>query len=127
MQNENDCYSKALPWVSLAHGNTRELMEFTGAESLQASLRQLEQWGVEGVVVHLGAEGSGYYERGSFVTSPAVPAAQRVNTTGTGDVLSVCMILLDSRADIAMASKLGLANQVVSEFIAGKRSLIPAL
>jgi len=118
---------QALPWVSLAHGNTRELMAFTGAESLQASLRQLERWGVEGVVVHLGAEGSGYYERGSFVTSPAVAAAGRVNTTGTGDVLSVCMILLDGRGDIPMASKLGLANQVVSEFIAGKRSLIPAL
>ncbi len=55
---------KVLPSVNLVHGNTRELMEFTGATDLENSLRLLEEWGVEAVIVHLGAAGAGYYERG---------------------------------------------------------------
>jgi sugar/nucleoside kinase (ribokinase family) len=117
---------KVLPWVNLAHGNTKELMEFTGADDLDRSLHQLEEWGVESVVVHLGEKGSGYYTHGALVTSPAIPAARRVNTTGTGDVLSVCMVLLDG-TDTDVKEKLRFANQIVAEFIAGERKLIPEL
>jgi len=50
-----------------------------------------------------------------------------VNTTGTGDVLSVCMMLLDQERRSTIGEKLRLANLIVSQFIAGERSLIPAL
>jgi sugar/nucleoside kinase (ribokinase family) len=118
---------KLLPWVNLAHGNTRELMEFTGAGDLESSLRQLEEWGVEAVIIHLGAGGAGCYERGTLVVVPAVLAARQVNSTGTGDALSVCMMLLDWDKGIPVKAKLGLANRIVSEFIEGRRKLIPSL
>ena len=47
-----------LPLVNLAHGNVRELMEFTDAPDLDTALRRLTGWGVEAVVVHLGAKGA---------------------------------------------------------------------
>ena len=114
-----------LPWVHLAHGNVRELKEFTDAPDLNTALRKLEEWGVGAVVVHLGAEGGGYYHRGDLTVEPPVPAATRVNTTGTGDVLSVCMMLLHKETDVP--AKLRLANRIVAEFIEGKRALIPTL
>lgn len=55
-----------------------------------------------------------------------VPARRAVNTTGTGDVLSVCMMLLARRDDMPAAERLRLANTVVAEFIEGRR-LIPGL
>jgi sugar/nucleoside kinase (ribokinase family) len=114
-----------LPMVDLAHGNARELREFTGTSDLQSALRQLETWGAKAVAVHLGAEGSGYYHQGRLIVEPAVPASKQVNTTGTGDVLSVCLMLLHREPDIS--AKLRFANQVVTQFIEGNLQLIPAL
>jgi sugar/nucleoside kinase (ribokinase family) len=116
-----------LPHVNLAHGNVRELNEFADSSDLETSLRRLEEWGVEAVVVHLGADGAGYYRRGEFWTEPAVPAEQQINTTGTGDVLSVCMMLLHRDNANAVSEKLRLANSIVSGFIAGQRQLIPPI
>jgi sugar/nucleoside kinase (ribokinase family) len=114
-----------LPLVHLAHGNARELKTFTDAPDLKTALRRLERWGVEAVVVHLGEKGAGYYHRGRFTVEPAVPAAQRVHATGTGDVLSVCLMLMDGQPEVS--AQLRLANRIVTEFIEGKRSCIPAL
>jgi sugar/nucleoside kinase (ribokinase family) len=115
----------ALRWVNLAHGNVRELNEFAGSDDLMISLRRLEEWGVEAVVVHLGAKGAGYYQRGRLVVEPAAEAKRHVNSTGTGDVLSVCMMLLHSHPDIE--GKLRLANRVVAEYLEGKREFVPRL
>jgi sugar/nucleoside kinase (ribokinase family) len=114
-----------LPWVTLAHGNVRELNEFTGADDLTTSLHRLEEWGAEGVVVHLGAQGAGYYHRGKLVVEPAAPAARHVNSTGTGDVLSVCLMLLHRHPDVE--GKLRLANRVVADYLEGKRQFVPRL
>jgi sugar/nucleoside kinase (ribokinase family) len=114
-----------LRWVNLAHGNVRELNEFADAGELPTALERLAQWGAEAVVVHLGAQGAGYYARGQLLIEPAVTAARHVNSTGTGDVLSVCMMLLHQHPDTA--AKLRLANTVVAEFIEGKRAFIPQL
>ena len=114
---------RLLPCVNLAHGNVRELGEFAEADNLETSLRRLEEWGVEGVVVHLGSEGAGYYEHGKLVVEKPVPASRQVNTTGTGDVLSVCMMLLDHRNDISIPDKLLFANRIVSEYIEDRRKL----
>ncbi len=116
---------EALPWVDVAHGNARELTEFADAASLELALTRLTEWGVGEVVVHLGAEGAGHYRRGQLIVEPAVTVQRHVNATGTGDVLSVCMMLLHDQPDVR--AKLRLANTVVSEFIAGTRVLIPPL
>ncbi len=118
---------EVLPWVSLAHGNARELIEFAGAPDLETALKRVVDWGAEAIVVHLGDKGAGYFHRSEFVIEPAVPAQAHVNTTGTGDVLSVCMMLLHHRADVAIRGRLHLANGIVSQFIDGTRQLIPAL
>ncbi len=55
------------------------------------------------------------------------PVERCINTTGTGDLLSVCMMLLDGRDDIPVAARLRLANRIVADFIAGRRDLLPPL
>jgi sugar/nucleoside kinase (ribokinase family) len=114
-----------LPLVDLAHGNARELREFTGAPDLDQALARLADWGIRAVVAHLGAAGAGYYREGKLLVEPPVPAARHLNTTGTGDVLSVCLMLLHGRAEPRAA--LRLANRVVSEFIEGRRHFLPSL
>jgi sugar/nucleoside kinase (ribokinase family) len=116
-----------LPLVSLAHGNARELMEFADAPDLETALKRVVGWGAEAVVMHLGDEGAGHFHRGEFVIESPVLAQAHVNTTGTGDVLSVCMMLLHHRAESPIRERLREANAVVSQFIEGKRQLIPAL
>lgn len=113
--------------VDVVHGNARELCEFTDCADLKAALRQLTAWGVRAVVAHLGARGAGYYCAGRLIIEPANRARRLVHSTGSGDVLSVCMILLDQRADLSIQQKLRLANRVVREFMEGRRHLIPTL
>ncbi len=116
-----------LPLVDLAHGNVREFCTFTGAEDLEAALRRLEEWGVGAVVVHMGEDGAGFYRRGRLVVEPGVPAERVVNTTGTGDVLSVCMMLLHRLDHIEPQDKLRYSNAVVADYVAGRRDLVPDL
>jgi sugar/nucleoside kinase (ribokinase family) len=127
VQKRKEAVRRVLPFVDLVHGNTRELNEFADSNDLQQSLRALENWGVGAVVVHLGAKGAGYYHQGLLTFEQSVPPQRQVNTTGTGDVLSVCMMLLDQERCSTIAEKLRLANLIVSQFIAGERSLIPVL
>jgi sugar/nucleoside kinase (ribokinase family) len=116
-----------LPLVEIAHGNIRELNEFTGAGELHASVGRLLEWGIQVVVVHMGAQGAGWFSRGEFAVEPPAPIQRQVLATGTGDVLSVCLMLLQSHGSIAAMEKLRLANRIVAEFIEGRRSLIPSL
>ncbi|HEY3897055.1 MAG TPA: carbohydrate kinase family protein [Chthoniobacter sp.] len=116
-----------LPSVSLAHGNIRELTEFADAPDLDTALRSLADWGAEAVAVHLGSKGAGYYHQGSLVTAPPAPVKSPLHATGTGDVLSVCLMLLHHRQDIPILDRLHLANSIVAEFMEGKRRLIPPL
>jgi sugar/nucleoside kinase (ribokinase family) len=118
---------KVLPLVDMAHGNVRELCEFTDTLDLADALKQLRKWGVGSVVVHLGKRGAGFYQDGEFVVEPANQARRRVHSTGTGDVLSICMILLSANDKLSTQQKLRLSNRVVREFMEGRRSLIPLL
>jgi len=117
--------AQVLPWVNVAHGNVRELNELTNSHELQTALRQLAQWGVQEVIVHMGEAGAGYYHGGELIVEPPAPVSRCAQTTGTGDVLSICMMLLHDHPD--PKAKLNLANQVVAEFMEGKRLLIPEL
>ena len=116
-----------LPWVNLAHGNIRELNEFADSPDLKTTLSLLEEWGAEAVVVHMGKDGAGFYEKGSFVIVPAAPVERHMNATGSGDVLSICMMLMHEQKETLIADRLKLANAIVSRFIEGKLDLIPRL
>jgi len=118
---------KVLGVVDLAHGNVRELCEFTDTTEINRALHHLAGCGVKGVVVHMGAEGAGFYSEGELVVEPPDRAENPVQLTGTGDVLSMCMILLHRRDDLSVREKLRLANGVVREFMEGKRVLIPSI
>jgi ribokinase len=118
---------QVLPWVDLAHGNVRELEEFSDAGDRETALKRLADWGARAVVVHLGDQGAGYYENGSWVVEPSCPVSSRLTTTGTGDVLSLCMVLLHRHKDIPISERLRLSNAIVAQFIEGKRRLIPEL
>jgi sugar/nucleoside kinase (ribokinase family) len=118
---------EVLSLIDMAHGNARELQEFTDAPSLDGALARLVEWGVKAVVVHLGTQGAGYFANGEWIVEPPDHARNPVNSTGTGDVLSICMILLNARKDLSIQQKLQLSNRVVREFMEGKRNLIPTL
>jgi sugar/nucleoside kinase (ribokinase family) len=117
---------EVLPSVDLVHGNVRELNEFAGCAELQVTLRRIVDCGAGAIVVHMGAAGAGYFDGHSLIVEPACPPARQVNATGTGDVLSVCM-MLQHRLAIPVREKLKLANGIVSEYIAGLRAFVPAL
>jgi sugar/nucleoside kinase (ribokinase family) len=127
IDRRKEAIRRVLPLVELAHGNVRELNEFTGERELQSSVARLLEWGVGAVVVHMGGQGAGYFSRNEFAVEPPAAVERQVMATGTGDVLSVCLMLLYQRAAIATTEKLRLANRIVAEFIEGKRALIPAL
>jgi ribokinase len=116
---------EVLPLVDLAHGNERELLAFTGCQRLEDALTALERWGVGAVVLHLGARGSGWWQRGSLVAEPAVSPARIVHQAGTGDLLSVVMMLLN-RCDAGIRERLHHANAVVAAYMEGS-SFQPAL
>ena len=118
---------RLLPLTSLVHGNVRELNLFADSTDLMTTLQRLTAWGAEAVVIHMGAEGAGYYTGGKLLVEPSAPVKQFVNTAGTGDLLSVCLMLLYARKDIPIRAKLGFANRVVAEFIEGRRDFLPAL
>jgi sugar/nucleoside kinase (ribokinase family) len=114
---------QVLPLVDLVHGNVRELNLFTDSGDLAASLARLTAWGAGAVVVHLGAQGAGYFCQGELVTEPAAPVRRHVHSTGCGDLLSACLMLLHDRADIPVRKKLHLANGIVAEYMEGRRAL----
>lgn len=118
---------EALPWVTLAHGNRRELMEFADAPDLETALQRITGWGAQAIVVHLGNEGAGYFCEGEWTIEPPVLAQSPRHATGTGDVLSVCMILMHHMTERPIRERLRWANTVVAEFMEGKRHLIPDL
>ena len=118
---------ETLSLVDLAHGNVRELREFTDSPDLDTALRRLTDWGVGAVVVHLGAQGAGFWTDGTLILEPPSPAHPVLYSTGTGDVLSICMILLHGRPGLSVQEKLRHSNETVREFMEGRRKLIPVL
>jgi sugar/nucleoside kinase (ribokinase family) len=125
--SRKDAVRRILPLTNIVHGNVHELSLFADSNDLMTTLERLTAWGAGAVVVHMGAEGAGYYSGGKLIVEPCAPVKQFVNTAGTGDLLSACMMLLHARKEIAVADKLHLSNRVVAEFIEGKRDVLPAL
>ena len=113
--------------MDLVHGNVRELGRFADCDDLDATLRRIMDWGAGAIVIHMGADGAGYYARGQLIVVPAVPVRQHKNAAGSGDLLSVCMMLLHGRDEIPPRERLRLANRIVAEFIEDRRSVIPEL
>jgi sugar/nucleoside kinase (ribokinase family) len=127
IQSRMEAVRGVLSWVDLVHGNLRELNRFAECDDLNATLRRVTAWGAGAVVVHRGAEGAGYYRDGRLTVCPAAAVQQYRNTAGTGDLLSVCMMLLHGRDEFPPEDRLRLANTIVAEFIEGKRGVIPEL
>jgi hypothetical protein len=75
----------------------------------------------------MGSRGAAHWARGVWTVEGPAPIRRRAETTGTGDVLSVCMMLLDRREEVPLQERLRLANRIVAEFMQGDRRLIPAL
>jgi sugar/nucleoside kinase (ribokinase family) len=127
IRQRKEAVQKVLPLVNLTHGNERELMEFAEALDLETALKKIVGWGAGAIVVHLGSRGAGYYTHGEWLVEPPAPVSARVHTTGTGDVLSVCMMLLSQQAVLSIQEQLRVANGIVARFMEGRLSLIPAL
>jgi sugar/nucleoside kinase (ribokinase family) len=116
-----------LPMVTLAHGNVRELNQFADSSDLMTTLQRLTGWGAKAVVVHMGREGAGYFCEGKLLQQPPEMAQRQVNLTGTGDLLSVCMMLLRQQDGISIQDQLRIANGIVRDFVEGKFCAIAGL
>ncbi len=127
IHQRKEAVRRILPLVDIVHGNVRELNISADESDLATTLKRLADWGAGAVVLHMGDQGAGYYCRGDLIAEPSVPVRQYINTTGTGDLLSVCMMLLDGRSDIPVVERLRLANRIVADFIEGRRELLPPL
>jgi sugar/nucleoside kinase (ribokinase family) len=110
---------EALPLVDLAHGNARELCAVTGCRRLERALTRLSRWGCGAVVVHLGARGAGWWQDGELIVEPATRPSRIVNQAGTGDLLSVIMILTH-RSGAGVRERLRYANRTVAAYMEGR-------
>jgi sugar/nucleoside kinase (ribokinase family) len=108
-----------LPLTVLAHGNARELCAFTDESGLELALARLEQWGCAGVVVHLGRQGSGFWQQGTLIQVPPGSPARIRHTAGTGDLLSMVMMALH-RSGLPMRERLRYANEMVARYMEGE-------
>jgi 2-dehydro-3-deoxygluconokinase len=127
IQRRKEAVRRVLPLVDLAHGNARELNEFADEKELPRSLARLRQWGVKAVVVHLGAQGAGYFSGTELVVEPPAPIQRPLIVTGSGDVLSTCMMLLHPLDGASIHEKLRLANRITAGFMEGTLKLLPSL
>jgi ribokinase len=107
-----------LPLTDIAHGNARELCQFTGESSLENALLQLERWGCASVVVHMGKAGAGFFQGGKLLTAAAGRPTRIVHAAGTGDLLSMVMIALH-RSGLPLEERLRFANDVVARYMEG--------
>jgi sugar/nucleoside kinase (ribokinase family) len=127
IQWRKDAVRRVLPLVNLVHGNVRELNIFADSTDIDTTLRRLANWGADAVVLHMGDRGAGYYCEGKLIVEPSAPIQCQAHATGSGDLLSVCMMLLHERPDIAIAEKLRLANRIVADHIQGHRDFLSPL
>lgn len=74
----------------------------------------------------MGAAGAGCYDGRALLVEPPRPPARHLNITGTGDVLSVCM-MLQHRIETVPRDKLRLANRIVAAYIEGAQAFVPEL
>ena len=75
----------------------------------------------------MGVQGSGYCSGGKLIVEPSAPIQRQSHATGSGDLLSVCMMLLHEQTDISIAEKLRLANRIVADYIQGSRDFLSLL
>ncbi len=61
IQQRKEAVRQILPLVDLVHGNVRELNIFADTSDIATTLKRLADWGAEAVVLHMGAQGAGYY------------------------------------------------------------------
>ncbi len=127
IQLRKEAVRNILPFVNLVHGNIRELNLFADSTDLDTTLRRITNWGAEAVVLHRGAQGAGYYCNGRLSIEPCAPVQRHINATGSGDLLSVCMMLLYDRTEVPLSERLRLANRIVAEYISGDRNFLPPL
>lgn len=118
---------RILPLVDLVHGNIRELGLFADSPDLEETLKRLAAWGAGATVIHMGSQGAGYYYRGRLTVEPCAPVRRRLNTAGTGDLLSTCLILLHRHEEMPVTEKLRLANRVVADYMEGTRNFLRPL
>ena len=117
-----------LPRVDLAHGNVRELNEFADSSDLQTTLRRLAKWGVA-----RGCSPSRQSWRGLFSQTENFasnrprppPDTSMPPAPATSSASASCSCI--TSPILPVRDKLRLANTIVSQFIAGKRPLIPTL
>jgi sugar/nucleoside kinase (ribokinase family) len=127
IQSRKDAVRGVLPLVDLVHGNIRELNIFADSTDIDTTLKRLADWGAGAVVLHMGAQGAGYSYGGKLIVEPSAPIQRQSHATGSGDLLSVCMMLLHEQSDIPVAKKLRLANRIVADYIQGNRNFLSPL
>lgn len=112
--------------VHTATPNEHEIIELTGAASLDAGAARLLEWGCRHVVVTLGARGARLYHRDAAPEPiPAAPA-QAVDTVGAGDCFSGWLAVgLASGLDLAAAASQAVEAASISVTRPGAQASMP--
>lgn len=117
--------TSVLPFVSVAHGNQRELAFFTGRENIQDACRFLVDAGCTTVVIHRGAQGAASYSAAEgWIEVPAAPVPVIVNPTGCGDVFCAAHMLLHH---LDTPQRLNACANIAADHLRGTRILIPRM
>ena len=62
-------------WSTWSTAMSGELNRFADSADLDATLGRITDWGAGAIVVHMGADGAGYYRDGQWTVSPCRPRA----------------------------------------------------
>lgn len=114
-----------LKYISVVHGNERDLCRFAGTDDLNSAVRTILTKGAEAVIVHQGNRGSAAFTAtGESAAAPARLVEKVKHETGTGDVFAAAFML---HSHLPLAERLAVANDLAVQHLEGSTALMPRL
>jgi sugar/nucleoside kinase (ribokinase family) len=114
-----------LPHVTFAHGNERELCQFTGADHALGAVKWILDRGTRTVVLHRGPGGcAAFTDQGEVIDVAARPVTHVACEAGTGDVFTAAFLLLP---DVPLTERLKLCAEIAARHLEGSLNLLPRI
>ena len=115
---------EALPLVNYVHGNEREILFFSGRETINEAVGFLAERGVGAAIVHRGSRGSAAFAHDAWTEVPPAPVHRIVSDTGSGDVFTAAFLI---HGGMSLPDRLREAGLAAANHLQGTPSYIPSL
>ncbi len=114
---------KGVPYLLM---NQQELKDLTGSDSISEGVNQLKGWGLETVIVKVGAQGSIVITSSKQELVEPYPLEQALDTTGAGDVFTAAFAhaVMDGHDPFVAARMANLAGSLAAGAIGAQGRLI---